>query len=97
MKLEKIVERLEGIQPENPETTIAKPDLQKWDKGSVRVYRTIEGPSQVSYIELNRQANPEPLNSPANNEEAIETAEVIKNIVIIWVICLFVAYYSNPF
>ena len=89
LKLEKIVQRLEGIQLENGGPTTANPNLHKWGKGSVRVYGTIEGPSQVSHIELNLQANPEPLNSPANNEET----EVIKNILIIFCICGFVAFF----
>ena len=54
LKLEKIVQRLEGIQPENG----GNPNLQKWGKGSVRVYGTIDGPNQESRIELNPQANP---------------------------------------
>jgi hypothetical protein len=37
LKLENIVQRLEGIQYENEETTTAKPNLQKWGKGCVRV------------------------------------------------------------
>jgi hypothetical protein len=89
LKLENIVQRLEGVQPKNVETHIAKPNFQTWGKGSVRVYGTIEGPSQVSHIELNLQANPEPLSSLANNEET----EVIKNIVIIFRICGFVALF----
>ena len=75
LKLEDIVQRLEGIQPENVETPIAKPNFQKWGKGSVRVYGTINGPTepttrghsrslnQESRIELNLQSNPEPLNT----------------------------------
>ena len=58
LKLEKIVQRLEGILPENEGPTTAKPNLQKWGKGSVRVYGTINGPYQEHRIELNLQANP---------------------------------------
>ena len=32
LKLENIVQRLEGIQPENEKTTTAKPNPQKWGK-----------------------------------------------------------------
>ena len=56
LKLEDIVQRLEGIQPENDQATTAKPNLQKWGKGSVRVYGTINGPNQEPNIEtLNPQ------------------------------------------
>ena len=44
LQLEKIVERLEGIQPENEGPTTAKSNLQKWGEGSVRSYGTINGP-----------------------------------------------------
>ena len=67
LKLEKIVQRLEGILPENEGSITAKPNLQKWGKGSVRVYGTINGSTQETRIELNLQANPAPLNPPANN------------------------------
>ena len=75
LKLEDIIQRLEGIQPENDQATTAKPNLQKWGKGSVRVYGTINGPAQPTarghlrslnqepHIELNLQSNPEPLNT----------------------------------
>ena len=63
LKLENIVQRLEGIQYENEETTTAKPNLQKWGKGSVRVYGTIDRPNQELHIELNPQANSEHLNT----------------------------------
>ena len=67
LKLENIVQRLEGIQPENQETITAKPNLKKWGKGFVRNYGTINGLTQETRIELNLQANPAPLNPPANN------------------------------
>ena len=54
LKLENIVQRLEGIQYENEETTTAKPNLQKWGKGSVRVYGTIDGPNQELLIRSER-------------------------------------------
>ena len=58
LQLEKIVERIEGIQPENEGTTTAKPNLQKWGEGSVRSYGTINGPIQGPHIEPNLQATP---------------------------------------
>ena len=58
LKLENIVQRLEGIQPENSGPTTAKPNLQKWGMGSVRSYGTINGPNQVTSININRQSNP---------------------------------------
>ena len=91
LKLEKIVQRLEGIQPENVETTTATPNLQKWGKGSVSVYGTINGHNQETHIELNLQANPGPSNPVANNQGAIGIAfEVISIIVVIFFICCFV-------
>ena len=66
LKLENIVQRLEGIPLENQETITAKPNLQKWGKGSVRVYGSINRSTQETRIELNLQANPAPLNPPAN-------------------------------
>jgi hypothetical protein len=56
LQLEKIVQRLEGIQPENQESTSVKPNLQKWGKGSVRSYGTINEPNQVTRIVINLQA-----------------------------------------
>ena len=56
LKLENIVEKLEGIQPEKMGPTTAKP---KWGNGSVRSYGTISGPNQVASIPANpRQATP---------------------------------------
>ena len=56
LKLENIVEKLEGIQPEKMGPTAAKP---KWGNGSVRSYGTISGPNQVASIPANlRQATP---------------------------------------
>ena len=52
LKLENIVQRLEGIPPENKETIAAKPNLQKWGKGSVRVYGTINGSTQAPWLGL---------------------------------------------
>ena len=58
LQLEKIVQRLEGIQPENEGTIAPKPNLQKWGIGSVRSYGTINnGPNQVTQIENNLQTN----------------------------------------
>ena len=58
LQLEKIVKRLEGIQPENEGPTTAKPNLQIWGEGSVRSYGTINGPNQGPRIEPNLQATP---------------------------------------
>ena len=55
LKLEDIVQRLEGILPGN----VGSPNLQKWGKGSVRSYGTINGPNQAAVpIGINFQANP---------------------------------------
>ena len=81
LKLENIVQRLEGIQPKNVETTIATPNLQKWGKRSV----TINGQNQETRIDLNLQANPGPSNPATNNEGTIEIVNnVIKSIVMIF-------------
>jgi hypothetical protein len=45
LKLEDIVQRLEGIQPEIQGPSTANPNLQKWGKGSVRSYGTINRPN----------------------------------------------------
>ena len=83
MKLENIVQRLEGIKPENEETTTATPNLTKWGKGSRSVYRTISSHNQETRIDLNFQENPGPTYSAAS-----ETAnEVIRNILMILFIC----------
>ena len=52
LQLEKIVQRLEGIQHEKRSSTTATPNLQKWGKGSVRSYGTINRPNQESHIEI---------------------------------------------
>ena len=49
LKLEKTVQRLEGIQPENVGPTAPKPNLPTWGKGlAVRSYGTINGSNQVT-------------------------------------------------
>ena len=58
LQLEKIVQRLEGIQLANGGPTTTKPNLQKWGKGSVKSYGTINRPNQVTSIEINLQSNP---------------------------------------
>ena len=88
LKLENIVQRLEGIQRENKEPTRAKLNLQKWDKGSVRGYGTITEPNQESRVELNLQANPEPLNPPGNYQEDLG-AECLKAVIVIFLILGF--------
>ena len=57
LKLENIVQRLQGIQPENEGPVTSKPNLQKWGKGSVRVYGTSNGPNQQPRFEPNLQAS----------------------------------------
>ena len=52
LKLEKIVQRLEGIPPENGGPTTVKPNIQKWGMESVRSYGTINGPNQEPHIEI---------------------------------------------
>ena len=83
MKLQNIVQRLEGIQ----ETATAKPNLQKWGKGSAKVYETINGPNQEPRTELNLQANQEPLNPQANNQ-----ADIVSVIISIFLLFFFVAF-----
>ena len=51
LKLENIVQRLEGIPPKNDAPIAANPNLQKWGMGSVRSYGTINGPNQEPHIE----------------------------------------------
>ena len=58
LKLENIVQRLEGIKPENVGPTTPTPNLKKWGKGFVRSYGTINGPNQAAPIGSNLQANP---------------------------------------
>ena len=101
LKLENIVQRLEGIQPENKEPTTAKPNLQKWGKGSVRGYGTITEPNQVSRVELNLQANPEPLNPPTNHQEDVGAqcfkAVIVTILIIVFLVALrlvFPEYYN---
>ena len=92
LKLENIVQRLDGIQYENEKTTNAKPNLQKWGKGSVRVYGTINGPNREPRIEQNLQANPELLNPQANNQEAMEAAAMEGQILLIITTTLFILF-----
>ena len=58
LQLEKLVQRLEGIQPENVGPPSGTLNLQKWGKGTVRNYGTINGPNQATSIEINPQTNP---------------------------------------
>ena len=46
LKLENIVQKLEGIQPEKKGSMTTTTHLQKWGKGFVRGYGTINGPNQ---------------------------------------------------
>ena len=83
LKLENIVQRLEGIKPENVETTAVTPNLTKWGKRSGSVYRTINGHNHETRIDINLQADPGPSYSAAS-----ETAnEVIRNVLMIFFIC----------
>ena len=50
LKLENIVQKLKGIQPENVEPITGK---SKWGKESVRSYGTINEPNQVPRAEIN--------------------------------------------
>ena len=62
LKLENIVQRLEGIQPESSGPINVKPNLQKWGKGFVRSYGTINGNNQdeeASILRRQRQENNE--------------------------------------
>ena len=52
LKLENIVQRLEGIQPEKKASTTTTTHLQKWGKGSVRSYGAINGPNQEPSVEI---------------------------------------------
>ena len=92
LKLENIVQRLEGIQLENEKTTTAKPNLPKWGKGSGRVYGTINVPNREPRIEQNLQANPELLNPQANNQEAMEAAAMEGQILLIITTTLFILF-----
>ena len=55
LKLETIVQKLKGIQPENVKPITAK---SKWGKGSVGSYGTINGSNQVTSTNLIHQSNP---------------------------------------
>ena len=104
LKLEDIVQRIEGIQPENDQATAAKPNLQKWGKGSVRVYGTINGPTepttrghsrslnQESRIELNLQSNPEPLNT--QQSLSLPSQEALLYILTFFVILFLLGFFG---
>ena len=95
LKFESIVQRLEGIQPENEKTTTAKPNLQKWGKGLVRVYGTINGPNREHRIKHNLQASPELLNPQADNQDAMEAHIflIITTTLFILSICCYITLY----
>ena len=62
LKLENIVQRLEGIQPKKMGSTTATTHLQKWGKGSVKSYGTInrhvEIPiQQAARLRIQREKN----------------------------------------
>ena len=106
LKLEDIVQRIEGIQPENDQATAAKPNLQKWGKGSVRVYGTINGPTepttrghsrslnQESRIELNLQSNPEPLNTRQSLSLPCDCEVALIYILVVFVILFLLGFFG---
>ena len=96
LKLEDIVQRLEGIQPENNQANTAKPNLQKWGKGSVRVYGTINGPTQStargrsrSHIELNLQSHPESLNTRQSFDCQVALLYILMLFVVLFLLGFF--------
>ena len=106
LKLEDIVQRIEGIQPENDQATAAKSNLQKWGKGSVRVYGTINGPTepttrghsrslnQESRIELNLQSNPEPLNTRQSLSLPCDCEVALIYILVVFVILFLLGFFG---
>ena len=92
LKLEKIVQRLEGgCQPKNEAPATANPNLQDWGQRSARVYRTKNGPNQELRIEINLQSNQEPLNSQVIiNQEAVLPRKCLSEIMVPFIIlCIF--------
>ena len=84
LKLENIVQRLEGIQHDNEGPATSNPNLQKWGKGSVRVYGTSDGPNQQPRIEPNlqsmpRQATPRQITNNQDEEAALLQREHVEN------------------
>ena len=104
LKLENIVQRLDTIHPEDDGTTTAKPNLQKWGKGSVRVYGTINGPAQPTarghsrslnqepHIELNLQSNTEPLNT--RQSLSLSCQETLLYILIFFVFLFLLGFFG---
>ena len=76
LQLEKIVQRLEGIQLENGKPAPAKPNLQKWGKGSVRVYGTSNGPNRQA---TPRQATPQLASNNQDEEAALLQSDRSEN------------------
>ena len=97
LKLENIVQRLEGIHPEKKGSTTAINHLQKWGKGSVRSYGTINEPNQEPRVEI-------PIAQVAINQD-LEAArrlqiaqigwEQNKNAVLFTLFCLFILGYFS--
>ena len=52
LKIENIVQKLEGIQPEKKGSMTTTTHHQKWGKGFVRSYGTINGPNQEPPVEI---------------------------------------------
>ena len=94
LKLEDIVQRLEGIQPENEKTTTPNPNLQNWGKGSIRVYGTINGSNQDPHMELNVQTIPEALSPRPENQEDID--KTFEAVAMFFLIIMFCAFYFFP-
>ena len=97
LKLENIVQRLEGIQPENEKTTTAKPNLQNWGKGSIRVYGTINGSNQDPHTELNLQTIPEALSPlPENQDDSEEMLKAIGGL-FFFIMCFLFYFFPKVF
>ena len=81
LQLEKIIQRLEGFQLKNEEPATAKPNLQKWGKGSVRVYGTSDGPNlQATPRQATpQQATPRQARSNQDEEAALLQREQVRN------------------
>ena len=107
LKLEKIVQRLEGVLPENEGTITAETfNPQKWGKGSVRVYGTINGPThptarghsrslnQEPHIELNLQSNPEPLNTRQSLSLPCDCEVALIYILVVFVILFLLGFFG---
>ena len=91
LKLENIVQRLEGIQPENEGHTTATRNLQKWGQGSVRSYGTIDGPNQEALIEPSAVRQPS-VRLPSVRHPSLEPDQLMEKIVCFLVCLIFVGF-----